>query len=262
MLDTVESTKAQVQFNGNTKNIEMSRYIDLDLYHAIERSHAFYEEMLVAIKTQVKKFAQENQGRLKVLEIGAGTGLLTQELLEINELDIDALDLDEECIRLHKQHVQSPRCQAICDDAVTYNKSEHYDLLTSAFAHDHIPYDKKKQFSLNIKNNLRPGGIYIMGGEILPVYTDDASRKEALYTYHSYIIDRALKEGHYELAQLEINALKSGVHKIGDFKRHEKEFEEEMNSSGLILLSKEKMGPSEFDDIGGVYVYVYQKPSL
>lgn len=260
MLDKNLTKKPEVKFNGNAKNIEMSRYIDLDLYHAIERSHAFYEEMITSIKENIKKYSDPKTKQVKLLELGAGTGLLTQELTTIENLEIDAFDLDEECVKILKEYVKNPKCNQFVENAVTYCKPSYYDIVVSAFAHDHINYDKKTEFSKNIASNLRPGGIYIMGGEILPYYSDEATRKKSLHTYHSYIINRALEEGHYELAQLEINALKSGVFKIGDFKRHEKEFEAEMESSGLKLLEKLKMGPLDIDNIGGVFVYVYQKP--
>jgi len=260
MLGSHEAGNA-IQFNGNSKNIEMSRYIDLNLYHAIERSHAYYEEMIVGIKQGIFANCKPNGNVLNTLEIGVGTGILTGELLKIGNLQIDALDLDEECIKIHKHVIQDPKCHQLCDDAVTYCKPGHYDILVSAFAHDHIPYALKEKFAQNIKNNLKEGGIYIMGGEILPYYHDDESRKKSLYDYHCHIIDVALKNEHFELAQLEISALKSGIYKIGDFKRHQEEFEEEMASSGMKLISKNKMGPLDRHDIGGVFVYVYQKSS-
>ena len=46
---------------------------------------------------------------------------------------------------------------------------------------------------------------------------------------------------------------------IGDFKRHEAMFEEEVESSGLRMIEKKKMGPSDRDDVGGIFVYVFEK---
>jgi hypothetical protein len=74
------------------------------------------------------------------------------------------------------------------------------------------------------------------------------------------IVEEALRRGHYQLAQIEINALESGVNMIGDFKRHEDVFELEMCEGGMELASKNKVGPSEPTDVGGVFVYTYVKP--
>ena len=97
-----------------------------------------------------------------------------------------------------------------------------------------------------------------MGGEILPYYSNDVERKKALFKYHNYIIERALENDRVQLSELENNALKSGLDMVGDFKRYEEMFEEEMESAGFKLIKKRKVGPSERDDVGGVYVYVYE----
>lgn len=244
-------------FKGNVVKIEMSRYIDLELYHDVERNHPFYEEM---VEEQCKEIQRFSKGKtpLKILEIGAGTGLLTAELLKHDSVLVDAVELDEECCKLLRKHIEDERCNCICDDAETFCREEKYDVVISAFAHDHIPYDHRFQFVKNIKRNLKAGGIYIMGGEVLPYFKNEEERKKSLYTYHCYIIERALKEKYFEVAQIEINALKSGLETEGDFKRHELMFENEMASSGLRLCKKKKIGPLDLEDVGGVFVYVYR----
>ena len=97
-----------------------------------------------------------------------------------------------------------------------------------------------------------------MGGEILPYFSNDLERKRSLFKYHNTIIDIALKHDRIQLSELENNALKSGLDMVGDFKRHEAMFEEEMRSAGFKQLSKNKMGPLDRHDVGGVFVYVYQ----
>jgi len=245
-------------FKGNAKKIEMSRYIDLDIYHRVERTHPFYVEMVDEICNKVKEFTHPDKKR-RIMEIGAGTGLLTGELLRGGNVIIDAVEIDEECCGILRKYVNDERVNCICDNAVTYCREGMYDIVVSSFAHDHIHYNLRYNFVRNIKNNLKPGGIYIMGGEVLPFYETEHERKSALYTYHCYIINKALRERHFEVAQIEINALKSGLDMKGDFKRHELMFEEEMASADFKLLSKRKIGPLETEDVGGVFVYVYGK---
>ena len=98
-----------------------------------------------------------------------------------------------------------------------------------------------------------------MGGELLPYFSNDVERKKSLFIYHNFIIDMALKENRVQLSELENNALKSGLDMIGDFKRHEAMFEHEMQSAGLRLIQKKKMGPLDRHDVGGVFVYVYER---
>lgn len=240
----------------NQNTFEMSRYIDLDVYHSVERSHPFYIEMVDEMKSQISSFADGHE-KMNFLELGCGTGLLTEELVRFPNLDIDALELDSKCFEIIHRNMNG-RVNCICGDAVTYCRANHYHMVGSSFAHDHIHYDRGRDFAENIRANLIRHGIYIMGGEILPYYNDDEQRKESLYTYHEMIIHRALREGHFRLAQIEINALESGIHMIGDFKRHEALFEREMLSADFRIKEKMKMGPLDCNDSGGVYVYVFE----
>lgn len=238
--------------------IEMSRYIDLPTYHKIERGHPFYEEMIGEIGEQIDHIADGRKEDLKTLELGAGTGLCSLELVKRKALKLDCLELDEECCKILSSHPESRDYQVICGDAVLYCKPHYYDLVVSVFAHDHIHFDKRFAFAKNIYNNLKKGGRYIMGGEILPYYSTEMERKKALFIYHNNIIRLALGQERVQLAELENNALKSGLDMVGDFKRHEAMFENEMESAGFNMVHKKRMGPAE-EDLGGVYVYIFQK---
>ena len=243
--------------------IEMSRYIDLPTYHNIERGHPFYVEMIEEINTQIKQHYNKEKSRLNkdiklnTLELGAGTGLCSLELVKHHFLQLDALDIDSGCCKILAAHPEASRYNVILADAATYCKQHYYDLVVSTFAHDHIHYNKRFSFAMNIYNNLKKGGLYIMGGELLSYFSSDFERKKALFKYHNYIIDLALHHNRVQLSELENNALKSGLDMVGDFKRHEAMFEEEMRSVGFTNVMKKKIGPLDKDDIGGVFVYVF-----
>ena len=238
----------------------MSRYIDLDLYHAVERSHPYYEEMLAEICRRLREACEdEPSAGYRLLEFGAGTGLATQDLLDCGEIRIDAVDLDQECCGLMKEHLDGvPGLKIIRGNILDHRTVEPYDAIVSVFAHDHIRYAQGPELARNLRRNLEVGGRYFMGGEILPRFHDDDSRREALYLYHGFIVDKALRDGHFELAQIEISALRSGLHEIGDFKRHEEMFETEMLSADFRLSSRMRVGPLDRDDVGGVYIYEFE----
>ena len=236
--------------------LEMSRYIDLDLYHKVEKTHPFYIEMVDEICTQIRNFCRKDK-KYRILEIGAGTGLLTQELLKFPFLEVHAVEIDEACCRVLREHIKSENCKIVQGDAATFCQRNYFDMVVSCFAHDHIHYGRASAFVKNIKENLCQDGVYIMGGEILPYYSDMGERREALYKYHCYIINKALLDGNFEVGQIEIQALKSGLEMKGDFKRHESMFEEEMASADMKLITKNKIGPKDINNVGGVFVYVY-----
>ncbi len=245
-----------ISFDGRAPALEMSRYIDLDLYHAVERSHPYYVEMLAEINRHLAGRCKPG-GEFHCLEFGAGTGLASLEFLTLPGIRLDALELDAKCCELLARYTQE-RARCIQGDAVVFRGDEPYDVVVSVFAHDHIHYDQGRELATNIRRNLKTGGLYIMGGEILPDYGDEDERVDALHRYHGFIVAKALREGNFELAQIEINALKSGIFRIGDFKRHEKLFENEMLSAAFRLHSKNKIGPKNPADVGGVYVYAFE----
>lgn len=250
------SRKKSENQNDESKQLEMSKYIDLDLYHAVERTHPFYLEMLQEIHNQIS-IATKKKTDAKLLELGAGTGLLTQELATKHpQLGISALEYDWKIYNLLRKHV-GKKVTAICGDAVKYFREGFYDVVVSCFAHDHIHFNSAEEFAFNIRKNLKRGGRYIMGGELLPLFRGEQERIESLYKYHVFIIEKALRDGNFEVAKLEIDALRSGVQSIGDFKRHEAMFEEEM-SKGFRLIQKIKVGPNQPTNVGGVFVYVFE----
>ena len=86
------------QINKNTR--EMSRYIDLDIYHAVESSHPYYTEMIDEILLYIEKYHHQTQKTLNILELGAGTGLFTQHLTDLPYLNVDALEIDSNAIHI------------------------------------------------------------------------------------------------------------------------------------------------------------------
>jgi 2-polyprenyl-3-methyl-5-hydroxy-6-metoxy-1,4-benzoquinol methylase len=233
-------------------DVEMSRYINLDEYHAVEKTHPYYVEMLERVLEQVRKHSLENRAA-RILELGAGTGIVTEELARL-PARIDALDYDQHCCDALRKHISGDNVKVIQGDAVTYRDERLYDLLVSVFAHDHIHFDRREALAMNIADNLTADGLYIVGVEILPEYHDESSRTAALHAYHGHIIRKAKSEGHHQVAELEREALISGLEMIGDFKTHQKMFEDELTGAGLEIVYKEKMGPLGLD-IGGVCVH-------
>lgn len=237
---------------------EMSRYIDLETYHKHEKTHPFYKEMLAEILSEIKKYLKKNK-TTKILELGAGTGIVTLELVQLPSVDITAVEIDRHCCTfLQKKLSKYKNVQVVQGDMVTFLSAEPFDIVISVFSHDHVHYDKRFEFAKNINKNLNPHGVYIMGNELIMEFISEQERKKSLHSYHNFIIKKAKKEGHHEVAELEKEALHSGLNKIGDFKRHEKMLEEEMQKADFKIIKKEKMGPKN-KKIGGVFVYTFKK---
>ena len=243
---------------------EMSEYLDLEMYDLHERVHPYYQEMIAEMLEQVKKYTRTSPSR--ILEIGSGTGIVTEQLIKIPSLEIDAIDIDKNCCAFLTKKLTNLKkrgtVNVINGDAVTFCNKNSYDLMLSSFSHDHISYDRGHVFAKNIAKNLTAGGVYIMGVEVVPYFRTEYELLQALFKYHGHIITEALLKGYVTFAPLELTALKSGLLNIGDFKRHCVQLEEEMKNGGLSVIFKRKIGPLNRDDLGGVYVFVFKKVNL
>ena len=242
------------------KPIEMSAYIDVEDYDQHEEKHAYYQEMMNRMIDIILEHRGKDSKPYQVLEVGAGTGIFTKRLAKIPNIELVAVELDWVCFHRLKHSIQDYNSVrgVVNDDSCTYvDPVAQVDCIVSSFSDHHIKPKDKKQYFQNLKQNLAPNGIIVVGDEFLAPYdsNDNDARQVALKNYHHHIIEIAEKEGETILAQLELAALKSGLEGIGDFKISCEEYEDLLTTSSLILESKKKIGPLDRNDIGGVYIY-------
>ena len=255
-----------------TSNIEMSRYIDVDTYHRIEENHPFYVEMRAEIIEQINIYITQfkNRNRIEIHEFGAGTGLLTNEIIKLIQkagISLDNLyinDVDITCVNyLNKLTQQGVNVFPGSIQEYLRIKNRNPDdtvvnISVSSFAHDHFAdYENQKHLLEQIKRFIKPKGIYILGGEFIQPFNSEIEREESLFEYHNYIIQTALSRKTIvdsELAKLEFNALVSGLYLIGDFKTSIQRIEADAQSVGF-KTDIVKIGPKE-NIIGSAGIYV------
>lgn len=251
------------------KHVEMSAYIEVDQYDAHEEEHAYFQAMMDEMLNLLKQHREEPRSVARILELGAGTGLFTKRLAEIENLDITALEIDWACFHLLKKNMAA--CESIMKSKNTKLHAENKDsrkfdppgkfqFIVSSFSDHHIYFFDKEKYLRNVKKNLENNGFFIVGDEFLPEHDekDAESRREALESYHQHIISIAQRENHPILAQLEERALESGLRGWGDFKVSCAHYEKLLSQIGFELIYKHKVGPQEIENIGGVYVYAFK----
>ncbi len=238
-------------------DFQTTRYIDPDVYHVSRQQRPFLNEALITMAAIIQRHQCEIKDLLKILELGAGTGIATQSLAKNPMVTIDALDINLESINLLKQHL-GHKARAIRADAREYCKEENYDIVVSSFLHDQIHYHHALKYMSTVRRNLKVGGLYIVIGDLLPSFGNEIERNDSLMAYFSYLVDRALRNGNYTLAQIEINELKAGLNFESDFKRHPKMLEDEVTGAGFEIVGKQKIGPDSSDCQGGTYIYTFK----
>jgi SAM-dependent methyltransferase len=248
------------------KPVEMSAYIPVYDYDLYEERHAYFVEMM----DQMIRILEEHResrggGRVRILEFGAGTGIFTRRLAGLRNVEIVSVEIDWACFHALQHNIEgmqdeiarvSTSVTCVNEDSRTHDHPGRFDFVVSSFADHHIkPYDKPKYFA-NVARNLKEGSIAIIGDEFLPDYdlSDVEARREALRIYHDHIIDCARRDGFPELVRLEEAALQSGLDEQGDYKLSCREYEELLDLAGFRHESV-KIGPTDLENVGGVYVY-------
>ncbi|MCF2518535.1 TIR domain-containing protein [Dyadobacter sp. CY351] len=266
----------------NNKPVEMSSYISIHEYHKHEEKHAYYIEMM---ERMLEIYRMRTPiSRPKVLEIGSGTGIFTKRLLQTMNIDIMAIEIDWACYNSLLENLRSINTSRVMlqkdktrntikfdslnatvtcfnEDGRRFNPPGKFDVIFSSFADHHINRKDKVKYFENIKKNLKPDGIFIVGDEFLPNYVenDPIARENALRIYHHHIIDETRKrhgDSAEELVQLEQDALESGIQGLGDFKLSCELYEQAFKNSSMIQVEKHLIGPTDMSNVGGIYVYV------
>lgn len=255
------------------KTVEMSLYINVFDYNDHEDKHAYYSEMtekMIAICQE--DYDKKIDNNLEVLEFGAGTGIFTMKLANkiSNRLSkLDAIEYDWHCYKIlnikTREFTNSHPTIDINvyhEDNRTYDPKGKFNYIFSTFADHHIKkYDKEIYFE-NVKKNLKKGGLMIVGDEFLKPHDPESKKEkdEALRAYHNHIINIAKREGHNTLAELEQQALDSGLEEKGDFKVSCFQYERFLQDAGF-RFSKEQISTVDYDDVGGIFVYTAWLPN-
>ena len=172
-------------------------HLEIDEYDEIIRQFIpGYERMLEEV-AQAVALGQPK----RVLDLGAGTGALSEAILEkCMESVVELLDVDDEMlaraeirlqrfgerIRLRRQsfHDALPRCDAV---------------VASLALHHVLDLDAKAGLYGRIYDALAPGGVFVNGDATMP---DDASRRAADYAiWAAHMVSRGIAEerayGHF-----------------------------------------------------------------
>ncbi|MEL6438417.1 MAG: class I SAM-dependent methyltransferase [Cyanobacteria bacterium J06621_8] len=241
---------------------------------------------------KLSRLAEESKPNtlIKVLEFGAGTGILSGDILECfksfdkNNVKGRLLSMEYDSVYadyLLKKYDNELEFTFLQEDSKVYDPPGKFDLIYSSFADHHIIRNEKnaREYFSNIQINLHQGSKYIVGDEFLPEhdYKNPQERIKALKKYHSHIIDKANDDYNMandsknraliqELIELENEALESGIRAVenpddpnsGDFKVSLKHYQERLKGTGLKIVGEPtRIGPQDdalSEEVGGIYV--------
>jgi tRNA (cmo5U34)-methyltransferase len=101
--------------------------------------------------------------RPAILDIGAGTGLLSALLLQrYPEALLTLLDISEQMLNVAKKRFAgNPDVRYITGDYVTTDLGGRYDLICSALSIHHLVHDDKRKLYRRIYGALNPKGVFV-----------------------------------------------------------------------------------------------------
>lgn len=239
------------------RTVEMSAYIQsIPDYDAHEEKHAYFREML---EKMIDLLPLAGKSPLRILEMGAGTGILTKRLAALPSVgEVFAIEYDWACYHHLRDNMRRFQGKVITEykDSRTFDPPGKFDVIVSSFADHHIrPGDKRRYFE-NVIRNLKTGALYIVGDEFLREHdpANETERVAALHAWHDHVIELAEKDNERILAELERESLISGIERKGDFKLPCSIYESMLRKAGFAF-EKFLIGPQDISDIGGIYVY-------
>ena len=249
--------------SANSVLPQHSQAVSIHDYDNFEEDHPFYVDM----HGQMLRFFRQYVGKSKsahVLEVGAGTGHFTKRVIGlVPNMKVVAVEPDGPSCEIlrHRFAPKTNLIEIVECRILDFNRSQRFDCVLSSFADHHICAAEKEEYFRHLVGMLEPGGVIIVGDEFLRTYSstrDDYS--SAVTAYHSYIIDLAMKDGKWQLAELERDALRSGLadekHRV-DFKISVEEYRSLAVRAELDVLESVCVSDIEAaSNIGGMYVFV------
>jgi|GEM_PF-2348606 SAM-dependent methyltransferase len=189
--------------------LSYSSIIGPEEYNAIMTDEHLYIDIADRyIKKTITEKSKDN--RLQVVELGCGPARVLRVMVDINNIDLTAVDIDPVFCDYTKKiiHKKNPNVDIICSDIGDYKPTSLVDIFYSQGFHHHVAKGPETQkYLTNIYNNLKEGGCYILSDEFVPHYTDNNDRNTKLVIWYSHIIAHALRNSYNFLATEEAKTL-------------------------------------------------------
>jgi tRNA (cmo5U34)-methyltransferase len=119
-------------------------------------------------------------GVRRVLDLGAGTGLMTAEVLRaLPDAEIEVLDASEPMLRHARERLGDRLAAVHVVDMSEALPDGPFDGVVSALAIHHLEHPAQRQLFAAVRERLRPGGVFVNAEqvttavpELTGVYTD------------------------------------------------------------------------------------------
>lgn len=157
---------------------------------------------------------ETNNVRSDILDIGAGTGLLSSFILEkIPDANITLIDISKKMIEAAKSRFKDrPTVTYIIDDYTKYQFGEKYDIVVSSLSIHHLTDKEKRQLYTSIYSILNQNGLFINADLVLgsTPAIEALYQRDLKYKVESSGLSKEEIQSVYERAKLDKTATLEG----------------------------------------------------
>lgn len=137
----------------------------VDIYELMRKGHPFIADTEAAVLEAMTRRREALRRPPRVLELGSGSGVLTQKLTErCPDAEIIAHEEMAEFAPLARERLAGRR--VVFHSQPFRSWTEPVDIVLSGGTHHHMPHD----YLAHVRTLLEPDGVYILGDELCPEY--------------------------------------------------------------------------------------------
>lgn len=158
-----------------------------------------------AAKFLCNKLRKYTKTKVSILDLGAGTGLITEIFFDAGFKDITLVDYSERMLDKAKKRSKLKNCKFILCDIKKLNLNKKYDVIISIFSLGSSSYFSEDEFGdllRTVKKHLKPNGIIaLIGHDNKDIFKREFKELESgVYTlneknefYTDYFIGKKIK---------------------------------------------------------------------
>jgi len=172
----------------------------IDEYRLVYTVYDNYDNFKNFIQKEIISF-QTNKNLLSILELGSGTGIITDIILNSKKnIQITSIDDDNNAIKVTREKFSDKNnIEFICTDILDYirNTKETFDIVISAFTIHNFTQNYRNNFYTSIYKVMSQDSLFLNADKYSP--DNNSMRNKALQNIIKKYFDVFSKEGEIDL---------------------------------------------------------------